>query len=125
MLNTLLIFLGAGFGGLSRYWVSTGIHYFVGRHFPYGTLFVNATGSFLMGLLFVLIIERFDGIGPQLRSLLLIGFLGGYTTFSSFSLETMALFENGAWLGGFLNILLSVVLCLTLTGLGIMVGRQL
>ncbi len=51
-----------------------------------------------MGLLFILILERFDGIGPQLRSLLLIGFLGGYTTFSSFSIETLNLFESGACL---------------------------
>lgn len=125
MTNSLLIFLGAGLGGVCRYWLSNGIYWLVGRQFPYGTLFVNVTGSFLMGLLFVLLMERFDGIGPQLRSLLLIGFLGGYTTFSSFSVETLTLFENGAWLGGCLNILLSIVLCISLAWLGIIGGRQL
>jgi len=123
--NTLLIFLGAGVGGVFRYWISNGVYWFLGRQFPYGTLVVNASGSFLMGLLFVLILERFDGIGPQLRSLLLIGLLGGYTTFSSFSIETLNLFESGAWVGATLNIFISVTLCLALTWLGILGGRQL
>ena len=125
MLNTLLIFLGAGFGGVSRYWISNVTFGFFGRQFPYGTLIVNVSGCFLMGLLFVLILERFDGLGPQLRSLILIGFLGGYTTFSSFSIETLNLFENGAPLAGVANILLSVILCLAATWLGIIGGRQL
>lgn len=125
MLNTLLIFLGAGFGGVSRYWISNITYGFLGRQFPYGTLIVNVSGCFLMGLLFVLILERFDGVGPQLRSLLLIGFLGGYTTFSSFSIETLNLFENGAPLAGVANILLSITLCLAATWLGVIGGRQL
>lgn len=125
MINTLLIFFGAGVGGVFRYWISNGVYLFLGRQFPYGTLVVNATGSFFMGLLFALILERFDGIGPQLRSLLLIGFLGGYTTFSSFSIETLALFESGEWVSATLNIFISVTLCLALTWLGILGGRQL
>jgi len=125
MINTLLVFFGAGFGGLFRYWISNGIYWFLGRQFPYGTLVVNATGCFLMGLLFVLIVERLEGIGPQLRSLLLIGFLGGYTTFSSFSIETLNLFESGDWFGAGLNIVLNITLCIFLTWLGMMGGRQL
>ena len=124
-INTLLIFLGAGLGGISRFWISNGIYWLLGRQFPYGTLVVNASGSFLMGLLYVLILERFDGLAPQLRSLCLIGFLGGYTTFSSFSIETLNLFESGAWVSAFMNVLLSVTLCLGLTWLGIIGGRQL
>ena len=125
MINTILIFLGAGFGGVCRYWISNSVYCLVGRQFPYGTLIVNISGCFLMGLLFVLILERFDGIGPQLRSLLLIGFLGGYTTFSSFSIETLNLFENGAWLSAALNIFLSVILCIVAAWLGVIGGRQL
>lgn len=125
MLNTLLIFLGAGLGGVFRYWISNITYGFLGRQFPYGTLVVNVSGCFLMGLLFVLILERFDGIGPQLRSLLLIGFLGGYTTFSSFSIETLNLFENGAYLSASLNILLSIILCIVATWIGVMGARQL
>jgi CrcB protein len=125
MADTLLIFLGAGTGGIFRYWISNIIHAFLGRQFPYGTMIVNISGCFLMGLLFVLTIERFDGFGPPLRSLLLIGFLGGYTTFSSFSIETLNLLESGAYLSASLNILLSVILCIAATWLGVMGGRQL
>jgi len=121
----LLIFVGAGCGGVFRYWISNVSYWFFGRQFPYGTLIVNVSGCFLMGLLFALLIERFNGAGPQLRSLLLIGLLGGYTTFSSFSIETLNLFENGAPLAGVANILLSVVLCLAATWLGVIGGRQL
>ena len=125
MLNTFLIFLGAGIGGIFRFWASNFVYYLTGRQFPYGTLAVNVSGCFLMGLIFILILERFDGIGPQLRSFLLIGLLGGYTTFSSFSIETLSLFENGAWLSGFLNIFLSLFLCIVATWLGVIGGRLL
>ena len=125
MINTFLIFIGAGLGGVFRFWISNGIHFFLGRQFPYGTLVVNVSGSFLMGLLFVLILDRFDGIGPHLRSLLLIGFLGGYTTFSSFSIESLILFENGAWLAALFNVVFTVTLCISLTWLGVIGGRQL
>ena len=125
MLDTLLIFVGAGCGGVLRYWISNITYGFLGRQFPYGTLIVNVSGCFLMGLLFVLLLERFNGVGPQLRSLLLIGLLGGYTTFSSFSIETLNLFENGAPLTGLANILLSITLCLAATWLGVIGGRQL
>jgi fluoride exporter len=124
-MNSLLIFFGAGLGGVCRYWFSNGVYWLFGRQFPYGTLFVNVTGSFLMGLLVVVLMERFNEIGSQLRSLLLVGFFGGYTTFSAFSIETVTLFENGAWVAGWLNIVLSVVLCILLAWLGIIGGRQL
>jgi CrcB protein len=125
MLNTLFIFMGAGVGGLFRYWISTLTYSFLGKSFPFGTLVVNISGCLLMGFLFILLVEKFDGLGPQLRSLLLIGFLGGYTTFSSFSIETMNLFENGQLLNGFLYIALSMSLCIMATWMGIILGRQL
>lgn len=123
--NTLLIFLGAGFGGVSRYWVSNGVYALLGRAFPFGTLIANSTGCFLMGLLYTLLLERFNGIGQELRPLILVGFLGGYTTFSSFSIETLNLYESGDWFGASLNILLSIIICIFLTWLGIVLGRQL
>ena len=124
-MNTLLIFFGAGTGGVFRYWVSTITYWLAGRDFPYGTLIVNITGSFIMGLLFVVLLERMSDTGGSLRSLLLIGFLGGYTTFSSFSIETITLIENGSHFNAALNILLSVTLCLLAAWFGVMGGRQL
>lgn len=124
VIDALLIFLGAGLGGVSRFWVSNGIYWLMGRQFPYGTLVVNATGCFLVGLMFVLILERLNDVGQQLRLLLLVGFLGGYTTFSSFTIETLNLYESGNWLGAGLNVLLSMLICLFLTWLGMIWIRQ-
>lgn len=121
----LLIGIGSAIGGIFRYLVSTGTYKLVGRTFPYGTLTVNALGSFLVGILFIILLERFNGVADQLRSLLIIGFLGGFTTFSSFSIETINLIENGELYRGLLNILISIVLCLSLTWMGILLGRQL
>lgn len=125
MNNLILIFIGAGLGGVLRFWVSNATYLLLNRNFPYGTLLVNVSGSFLMGILFVIILERFNGLGPQLRALLLIGFLGGYTTFSSFSIETINLFEAGEMVNAIVNIVLSTSLCLAATWAGIILGRQL
>lgn len=124
-MRTLLIFLGAGFGGVLRYWVSLSIGKLFIHQFPYGTLVVNASGSFLMGLLAALISKYFDGASSLLGSLVLIGFLGGYTTFSAFSLETLFLVENGVRLDAFLYVLSSVFLCIILAWLGLFWGRQI
>lgn len=125
-MNTIsLIFIGAGLGGVLRYGVSTGVYYLFNKNFPYGTLVVNVSGSFLMGFLFILLLERFHTFAPQLRALLLIGFLGGYTTFSSFSIETINLIENANWFPAILNILLSTILCLIAAWIGVILGRHL
>lgn len=125
MINVLLIFLGAGLGGVLRYWVSSAIYAFSSKQFPYGTLIVNVSGSLLMGILFVLIMDRFNGFAPQLRSLLLIGLLGGYTTFSSFSIETVNLIENGQWLSASMNVLFSTILCIFAAWIGVIGARSL
>lgn len=125
MTNALLIFFGAGIGGLSRYYFSNFIHLFFSREFPYGTLFVNVSGSLIMGFLFVIIFDRFSEMSQQLRALLLIGFLGGYTTFSSFSIETLNLIESGEILKASFNVLFSIILCLSATWFGLLLGRQL
>lgn len=125
MINSSLIFFGAGIGGVLRFWLSRLVYNLSGSMFPLGTLTVNALGSFFMGLFFVLFIERINGFSPYFRSLILIGLLGGFTTFSSFSIETLQLFEQGQWLNAILNIMLSIVLCLFMVWLGVWGGRQL
>ena len=124
-MNLILIFLGSGFGGLSRYLISNFVYSLLGRHFPWGTLVVNASGCFIMGVFYVLLLSRFASQAPQIRLFLLVGFLGGYTTFSSFALETWNLLESGALISGFINVLSTIVLCLVFTWLGLIWGRQL
>jgi CrcB protein len=120
----LAIAAGGAVGAVLRFAISTGIYRIVGRDFPYGTLTVNVLGSLLMGFLFTLLVER-HMIGAEWRAALLIGLLGSFTTFSSFSMETIALLESGAFVKATLNIILSVFLCLSATWLGIGFGRQL
>lgn len=97
---------------------------FLGRGFPYGTLIVNVVGSLGMGVLYVLLLERLS-LGPEWRAALQIGLLGALTTFSTFSMETLLLFENGEAQKAILNITLNVVLCLGATWLGMVLGRQI
>lgn len=122
MLQLLAIAGGGALGALSRFWVSTGVYRLLGRDFPWGTLAVNILGSFAMGLLFVLLLER-SALGPELRSALLIGFLGAFTTFSSFSLETLLLIEQGEPVRALANIGASLLLCLVACWVGMVTAR--
>ncbi len=106
-----------------RYWMSNGIYALLGRGFPYGTLTVNVVGSLFMGFCYVFMIERMD-ISVEWRAGLLIGLLGAFTTFSTFSIETLNLLEAGEQLKAGLNILLSVTLCIVACWLGMIVGRN-
>ena len=121
-MNLLLIFLGGGIGATARYGLQGAIYKMTGAGFPYGTLVVNVVGSFLIGLLMTSFEERFM-INPSLRVFLTIGILGGFTTFSSFSYETMALLRDGSYMLGLGNIALSVTVCLGVTWIGIMIGK--
>src|SRR6266702_897674 len=95
----LMVLLGGGVGALARYVLGTAIAARIGGRFPLGTLVINVSGSFLMGLLMTLLTERLQP-HPNLRLLLIVGFLGGYTTFSSFEWETLSLVRDGSrWLG--------------------------
>lgn len=107
-----------------RYLASTGVYAVLGRGFPYGTLVVNVVGSLLMGVLTVLLLERLS-VGPEWRAGILIGVLGAFTTFSTFSMETLILIEQGDWFKALLNVFLSVALCLLAAWFGILMGRSL
>ena len=125
MLNQLImIAAGGAAGSLMRFLLSNGVHRVVGRDFPYGTLSVNVIGSLLMGILYIVLIER-ASLGAEWRALLLVGFLGAFTTFSTFSIETLNLLENGELIKAGTNVFLSVFLCLLAAWSGVIVGRQL
>lgn len=121
-----LIFIAAGgaFGAVLRYGASVGVYSLLGRGFPYGTLFVNVSGSLLMGFLSVIMLERFD-IDPEWRAAVLVGVLGSFTTFSTFSIETLNLLEQGEIMRAMANIVLSVFVCLFAVWFGVLIGRQL
>ncbi len=122
MNQVLAIAAGGALGSVLRFWMSTWVYAVVGRSFPYGTLAVNVLGCLVMGFLFVLFLERLSD-NTVLRAGVLIGVLGGFTTFSSFSIETLGLIEEGAWLRAMANMLASLGLCVGATWLGAMLGR--
>ena len=124
MNQLVYIALGGAFGAVMRYLTSTGMHHLLGRGFPYGTLSVNIIGSLLMGFLFIVMIER-SSLGAEWRALILVGFLGAFTTFSTFSMETINLLEDGAVLKALMNVMVSVITCLLATWLGVIIGRQI
>lgn len=107
MLNYITVFAGGGVGATTRYVLATWIGQKWGRSFPLGTFVINVSGSFVIGLLMTLMAERFTE-NPQWRLLLVVGFLGGYTTFSSFEYETGKLVTDGEFLYAVLNVVLSV-----------------
>jgi len=111
-------------GGVTRYYLSGWVYNLLGRAFPYGTFAVNIIGAYLIGLIMELGL-RSTFISDTLRLGLTVGFLGGLTTFSTFSYETLSLLEDGRFLVAFANIMGSVAVCLLFTWLGIITVRTL
>ncbi|MEW7979835.1 MAG: fluoride efflux transporter CrcB [gamma proteobacterium symbiont of Phacoides pectinatus] len=124
MSQLLAIAAGGALGALMRFWVANGVYQLLGRGFPYGTLAVNLLGSLLMGVLYVLFLERMT-VTPELRAGLLIGFLGAFTTFSTFSIETLNLIQQAELFKAVLNMLVSVVACVAAAWIGLLLGRQI
>ncbi len=120
--KAILVFVGGGLGALARYWLSGAVHRLAGATFPYGTLVVNVTGCFLIGMLMAAFEDRFL-VAPSLRLFLVIGILGGFTTFSSFSFETISLLRDGEVLMALWNVAGSILLCLGATYAGVLTGK--
>ena len=124
--NFFLVFVGGGLGAAVRFLVTTAAARWAA--FPLGTLAVNAVGSFLMGLVMgavLLLTEKYELIAEPLRLLLAVGFLGGLTTFSSFSFETLLLLKGGSYLLAFCNIALQLLAGLLLAALGMVLAKAL
>ena len=111
MKHILFIALGGAGGALARHWLSTVVHASARSHFPWGTLLVNVLGSFAIGVAYILIVER-GAVHPDWRSVTMVGFLGAFTTFSTFSLETLALIENGQPAIALTYMIVSLLACL-------------
>lgn len=119
MQNYFWIGLGSALGGMARYWCSGMAAVLIGETFPWGTLIVNVLGSLIIG--FFATITGPDGrlfVGTPMRQFVMIGLCGGYTTFSSFSLQTLNLVNEGEWLYAGLNVGASVILCLLAVWIG-------
>lgn len=123
MWNALWIFVGGGLGSLARWAVSGWIASRIGETFPWGTLLVNISGSFVIGLFATITGPegRWGLVSASFRQFFMIGICGGYTTFSSFSFQTLTLAEDGQWFKAGANCVLSLVLCL----LGVWLGHVL
>ncbi|MDD2899703.1 MAG: fluoride efflux transporter CrcB [Desulfuromonadaceae bacterium] len=124
MKTAVAIALFCAGGGITRFYLSGWIYSLFGRSFPYGTFVVNIIGAYLIGLIMELGL-RGTFLSETLRISLTVGFLGGLTTFSTFSYETFTLLEDGQFLTAFVNILVSVTVCLLCTWLGIVTVRAL
>ena len=125
MFKTLmLIALGGSVGAVMRFLTQVTVYELAGRSFPYGTLVVNVVGSFLMGLLSIFLVEKFN-LGAEWHMAILIGVLGSFTTFSTFSIETLVLFEQGDIIKAMSNIILSVTLCVGSVWTGAYFAKQL
>ena len=123
MRGLVFVCLGGAFGSGARYLVAVGAVRWLGADFPYGTLAANLVGSFLIGLVQMLAAAR--ALSEESRLLLSTGVMGGLTTYSAFSYETVRLAQVGAWRGAVLNVLLTTACCLALCAAGMAVGRAL
>jgi CrcB protein len=110
-MHWLSIAIGGALGAMGRYWVSSSLLPVTAYKFPYATFSVNLLGSFLMGALYVIIVER-TGLPDQARHLLMVGFLGAFTTFSTFSLDAIGLWQNGGQLMALIYVISTVFSCL-------------
>jgi CrcB protein len=119
-----LVFIGGGLGAAVRHLVNLAAARLFGIAFPWGTFGVNVTGSFLMGLLVAWLATKYEGGGQDLRLFLATGVLGGYTTFSSFSLDAVALWERGAHLAAVAYVIGSVVLSIAALAAALAICRS-
>lgn len=124
MTKYLIVAFGGAVGSMLRFWAGGYVSSRLGTRFPYGTLVINITASFLIGFIMTLLAERAHW-SPNWRYLLVVGFLGGYSTFSSFEYESFRVFQDGEFLITAMNIVFSVALGFVSVWLGVIAGRTI
>ncbi|HAD70630.1 MAG: fluoride efflux transporter CrcB [Gammaproteobacteria bacterium] len=124
MYTYLAIAFGGALGAVSRYWLTVSIERFNGTGFPLGTFMVNLLGSFLIGLLYILFAEKLS-VADQWRPVIITGFLGAMTTFSTFSLDALLLFQQGHYNTALFYVLSSVMICIFAAYVGMQIARIL
>ena len=124
MTKYLMVAMGGALGSVLRFWVGGYVINKLGTRFPYGTFLINVTASFLIGFILTLLAERTHW-DPNWRYLIPVGFIGGYSTFSTFEYESFRVFQDGELLIGGLNLVLSVVLGFLAVWLGVITGRTI
>lgn len=123
MNDLVVIGIGGALGAMARHGATHVGNLLLGTSFPYGTLIVNVVGSLLVGIIFAVLVER-ELFSPVWRSALIIGFLGAFTTFSAFSLQTVALIEEGRFAAALIYVSGSVIVCIGAAAIGLLLGRQ-
>ena len=123
----LWVAIGSAIGGVGRYWCGALVSARWGDDFPWGTILVNVAGSFVIGVVAAMgeTLDRSWLPGHHVRAFIVVGFCGGYTTFSAFSLQTLDLLREGAWMHALGNVVVSVVVCLIAVWLGYLAGGGL
>lgn len=122
MREALMVALGGALGAMSRYGLTTAVGRIMGTAFPYGTLVVNCTGSFIIGFVMQVCLNT-THISPTFQTALTIGFLGAFTTFSTFSYETVVLFKDGNWSHGVMNVVIHIAVSIGMVILGMLAAR--
>jgi len=120
----IAIALGGSIGAMSRYWVTSTTYQWLGTDFSYGTILVNVLGSLLMGFLAVVLVERFD-VSDEIRLGIMVGFLGSFTTFSTFAMDTLHWLDSGAMLKALAYVLVSVVFCVLGAWAGLITAKTI
>ena len=124
MLKYLMVGIGGFIGAIARFWLGSYIGGRMGTRFPYGTFVINISGSFFIGLILTVLSER-THLSPNWRYLVPIGFIGAYTTFSTFEYETLRTIQDGQFLIASLNVALSVLLGFAAVWGGVIAGRAI
>jgi len=122
MFQILAIAIGGALGAVSRYLIIGLVTDWLGKNFPYGTLAVNVIGSFFIGILYVIVVQKMH-VSPELKSIMVVGFLGAFTTFSTFSLEAFNFINEGLVLNAITYILSSVILCIISVWAGVSAAK--